>query len=91
MSAAITVTDSAATSEIRSRELQSSLTWKCVALVAGTSLWSRRGAFGSYAERTKHVKWWVTKRVTQLDRKIYLFLINELEVEFESSPGHQTS
>jgi hypothetical protein len=32
---------------------------------------------------------WVTKRVTQLNRKIYLFRINSLEGEFESSPGHQ--
>ena len=30
---------------------------------------------------------WVTKWVTQSDRKIYLFLINELEGEFESSPA----
>ena len=32
---------------------------------------------------------WVTKRVTQLNRKIYFFRINSLEGEFESSPGHQ--
>lgn len=31
---------------------------------------------------------WVTKWVTHTDRKIYLFRINELEGEFESSPGH---
>ena len=31
---------------------------------------------------------WVTKRVTQLNRKINVFRIKSLEGEFESSPGH---
>ncbi len=40
------------------------------------------------AEFSSEPATWVTKWVTELNRKVYLFRINSLEGEFESSPGH---